>query len=158
MTLWSSLETGWKLDDLGEVWHCWIIISTIVWFCKHMAGEMRDWALQNFLKVEEGPMLLEDQKLIWTVQLWMDQRAPEEDVIAGTKTAFGHSAKATDSVPTAAELHRRHCTCDTQPAALSQRPPERRLEVPGSPAATSGSALAVFAPTDCPGQGYLQGG
>lgn len=75
-------------------------------------------------------------------------RAPEEDVTVGTRTTFGHSAKATDSVPTAAELPQRCCTCDTQPAALSQRPQEKRLEVPDT------------APLQLPlaQQGYLRAG
>lgn len=41
-----------------------------------MAGEMSNQALQNFLKVEEGPILLKVQQLIQKALLWMDQREP----------------------------------------------------------------------------------
>lgn len=66
MILWRPLETGWKLDAFGEVWHCWIVISTIMWCCKPMAGEMRDQALQSFLKVKKG-------LCYWNIKNWFEK-------------------------------------------------------------------------------------
>lgn len=130
-----------------------------MWCCKHTAVEMspeefhrgrrKTYATERS-KVDLRSSALDGPK---------GTKAPEEDVTVGTRAAFGYSAKATDSVPTAAELHRRHRTCAT---IRSPEPEASREEAggarPSSPVAASGSALAVFTPFDCTGQGYLQVG